>query len=448
MKYPVYPEMKDSGIEWLGEIPEHWEEIKLNYITKSIKNGTSNTQLDESPERYMVTRIETISSGNINYDKVGYIDYFDGLEKYKIEKYDILFSNINSLEMVGNCAIYNAEKPLYAGMNVLHIRANDKMIGKWLWYWFLSSKVNNTIKAWSKHAINQVSISVSTLVDLPVLSPPLAEQKAIASFLDKETGRIDQLIDKKEQLIKLLQEKRQALISHAVTKGLNPDVPMKDSGIEWLGEIPEHWEAMRLKYNFILNPSSSEIKNMTNETDVTFLPMEYIEVNGDINYENTKKYKDVKTGYTYFRNDDILLAKITPCFENGKSAIANNLKNDIGFGTTEVHILRVKKDKLNKRYLYYLVNSNPFMKFGESEMTGSAGQKRVPAEFINNYRQGFPPLKEQQQIAEYLDKETSKIDNLIEKVTQQISNLKEYRQALISNAVTGKIDVREVYQDE
>ena len=214
---------------------------------------------------------------------------------------------------------------------------------------------------------------------------------------------------------------------------------MKDSGIEWLGEIPEHWEVGRLKFYIKLNPSKNEIKSSSSDSKATFLPMENIYADGTIDVSKEKTIDDVASRFTYFREGDVLLAKITPCFENGKSAIASDLKNKIGFGTTEIQVLRSNNNS-TERFLYYLINSNRFMKFGETRMTGSAGQKRVPTKFIKNFRQGFPPLKEQKTIADFLDRETGRIEELIEKKKKLIELLEEKRQATITQAVTKGLD--------
>jgi len=168
--------------------------------------------------------------------------------------------------------------------------------------------------------------------------------------------------------------------------------------------------------------------------------MEAVNFDKDLTLSEERNLDEVYKGYTYFKNGDVVLAKITPCFENGKSAIAQNLTNGIAFGTTELHVLR-SQDSINNHFLYYLIKSDSFMKIGESEMYGAGGQKRVPEEFIKNFLIGLPPYYEQVTIADYLDQETAKIDRLCETVNQTIGRLKEYRTALITQAVTGKIKV-------
>jgi type I restriction enzyme S subunit len=273
-----------------------------------------------------------------------------------------------------------------------------------------------------------------------VFIPPINEQNIIANFLDQKTAEIDGLIADKEKLIELLQEKRQAIITEAVTKGLNQNVKMKDSGIEWIGEIPEHWEVKRIKYLATVNPNKSEVRHLPSEQEVTFIPMEKIIATGKVDYSLTNTIENLINGYTYFRDGDIIMAKVTPCFENGNIAIVNGLLNGIGFGTTELHVLRCN-NKCYNRFLFYYLQSDIFKSKGISEMYGVAGLKRIPTDFILNYKLGIPDYQEQEQIALYLDNITGKIDTLISDIQTQIDKLREYRQSIISEAATGKIKV-------
>jgi len=210
----------------------------------------------------------------------------------------------------------------------------------------------------------------------------------------------------------------------------------KESGVEWLGNVPEHWNKVRLRRVVKLNPSKSEVSNLNRELSVSFLPMESIRDNGSINLEKSLSIGAVENGYTYFREDDVALAKITPCFENGKGAIMRGLINGIGFGTTELIIVRPKPSRTTSDYLHWLFLSSYFRRMGESTMYGAGGQKRVPDDFVRNLCVAIPPIKEQTAIASFLDTETSKIDGLVGEQRRLIELLKEKRQAVISHAVT------------
>jgi type I restriction enzyme S subunit len=210
----------------------------------------------------------------------------------------------------------------------------------------------------------------------------------------------------------------------------------KDSGVEWLGQVPEHWEVKRLRFATELNPSKSEVAKLDRETPVSFLPMEAIGDDGTLSLENEKTIGELESGYTYFRDGDVIVAKITPCYENGKGALMRGLRNGIGFGTTELIVARPKADQVTGTYLHYLFISPDFRSIGQSHMYGAGGQKRVPDAFVRNFATAFPPVAEQTAIAAFLDRETGKIDGLVAEQRRLMELLKEKRQAVISHAVT------------
>ena len=210
----------------------------------------------------------------------------------------------------------------------------------------------------------------------------------------------------------------------------------KDSGVGWLGEVPAHWEVKRLRYVALLNPSKSEIRPLPAETPVSFIPMEALGDDGSLVLDQTRALQDVIDGYTYVREGDVVVAKITPCFENGKAAIMRGLTNEVGLGTTELTVLRPRGPVTTSTYLFRVVTSEPFRWLGESHMYGAGGQKRVPDDFLRDFSIAWPPREEQGRIAAFLNHETGKIDALIEEQRRLIELLKEKRQAVISHAVT------------
>jgi len=209
----------------------------------------------------------------------------------------------------------------------------------------------------------------------------------------------------------------------------------KPSGVEWLGDVPEHWEVKRTRFVLNMNPSKQEINHLDPETELVFLPMESVGEDGSLCLDSTRPISEVNTGYTFFAEGDVAFAKITPCFENGKGAILRNLGTDFGFGTTELTVMR-PSENLNAEYLYYITIFNEFRQNGEAWMYGASGQKRVPDEFVKEFRFGFPPLPEQEAIVDFLDCTTGRIDALISKKERLLELLAEQRTALISRAVT------------
>lgn len=204
-------------------------------------------------------------------------------------------------------------------------------------------------------------------------------------------------------------------------------------------EVPVGWKKIRLRFALTINPSKSELLLQNTEL-VSFIPMDAIGEYGGIRLNEEKEVGDIGSGYTYFRDGDIVVAKITPCFENGKGALAKGLKNKAAFGTTEIYVLRADLGQLEPRFLFYLTISSLFRKLGEAEMHGAGGQKRVPERFIKDFYAGLPPLQKQQVIVDYLDLKTTQIDALIAKKQALLDKLAEKRMALISRAVTKGLD--------
>jgi len=224
-----------------------------------------------------------------------------------------------------------------------------------------------------------------------------------------------------------------SLITHHYKRQAYP--AYKPSGVAWLGNVPSMWSVTRLRFQVKINPVKSELRGIPEDTTVSFVPMEAVGEYGGLRLEQTHPLEDVANGYTYFRDGDVVVAKITPCFENGKGSIADGLENGIGFGTTELHVLR-SSSFMDRNYLFYLTISHAFRKIGASYMHGAGGQKRVPDDFIRDFCHPIPAIYEQRAIASFLDCETARIDALIEKKQRQIELLQEKRSALISHAVT------------
>jgi len=269
-KHKPYPAYKDSGIDWLGEIPENWKTLKLKKIAK-ISYGIG-TELD----RTINTGIPIISLPNVLID--GILDLedvaFTGISEENIDKSlllkkgDLLFNWRNgSTEHVGKTALFNSNKKFTHVSFLLRIRFDSIIQSPNYFHQFINNLrytgFFQSVKAGVNNTFNQ-----SELRELYVICPPLPEQRAIAVYLDRETTKLDNLIGKKQRIIELLREKRAALITRAVTKGLNPDAPLKDSGIDWLGEIPVGWEVKRLKYVSKIRNSNVDKKSNKNEYKV------------------------------------------------------------------------------------------------------------------------------------------------------------------------------------
>ncbi len=450
-RYKRYERYKDSGVEWIGEIPEHWELRKIKHIGM-LSAGGVNKKIEEGEELFKSVHYMDVyrNSGKAIGNDDDYLVVSATQSQAKnctLRKGDVLFtSSSETPDDIGHAVVISEdlEQTLY-GYHLIRLRLDRDIPADYSYrkYMFNNHYIRSYFSSRTQ-GITRYGLKYDDYKEAVVFIPPISEQKTIANFLDQKTAVIDGLIADKEKLIELLLEKRQAIITEAVTKGLNPSVRMKDSGIEWIGDIPEHWEVKRIKYLAIVNPNKSEVRHLPSEQEVTFIPMEKIIATGKVDYSLTNTIENLANGYTYFRDGDIIMAKVTPCFENGNIAIVEGLLNGIGFGTTELHILRCNSRCYN-RFLFYYLQSDIFKSKGVSEMYGVAGLKRIPTDFILNYRLGIPDYLEQEQIANYLDEKTSQIDELVSNIQLQIQKLREYLQSLISEAVTGKIDVRDYY---
>ncbi len=413
-RFKPYPAYKDSGVAWLGRIPAHWELKRLKRLA-AMQAGSAITSESIEP-----TGDYPVFGGN------GIRGFTDS------------FTHEGDLPLIGRqgalCGCVNlASGKFWASEHAVVARPAQDVDAFWLTALLESMSLNT----YSQSAA-QPGIAVETMGAISAPAPPLPEQRAIAAFLDRETAKIDALVAKKERLIALLQEKRSALISHAVTKGLDPTVPMKDSGVEWLGAIPAHWEVKRLKRLFrVINgstPASGDPAFWAGE-----IPWVTPEDLGDLKDRTiTSTRRNItEAGYrscgtTLVPAGSLVLSTRAPI---GHLAIAGvNLCTNQGCRSL------VFRDPASRAFWYYeLLAARP-----ELESLGQGSTFRELAKgMLEDVTLAVPPLPEQRAIAAFLDRETAKIDALIAKVREAIERLKEYRSALISAAVTGKIDVRE-----
>lgn len=438
-KYKPYPKYKDSGVEWLGQVPEEWPVIRVGY-GYDVLLGKMLQPLSKGAEDRLVPYLKAL---NVQWENItGELSEMwasdSEIQKFSIRKGDLLVCEGGE---VGRCALvpYHPDSICIIQNSLHRVRATKGYSVNYL------LRVLETANgaSWFDILCNKATIAHFTrdkFVSLRFPAPDIDTQGKIAEYLNQECSHIDTIISKQEHLIELLEEKRISIISHAVTEGLNPDAPTKDSGVEWLGKVPKRWLVGRIKNIATINPSRSELRGLPDDSEVGFLPMESIGEKGLLDTSRVVSLNSVASGYTYVADGDILLAKITPCFENGKGAIACNLPNKVGFATTEVIPIRVMQEN-DARYLFYLLSSSAFRKRAEGAMYGAGGQKRVPDSFVTTYPIAIPPFVEQQAIATFLDRETAKIDATINKTRQAIALAKERRAAIISAAVTGKICV-------
>jgi len=440
-----YPAYKDSGIEWIGKIPDGWKETYLKYAVNEIIGGgtpdTKNIDFWATSGGIPWVAISDISESQGTLKSTTKSITEDGRKSKNlsiIPKGTMLISIFASL---GKTTMLEIDATV--NQAILGIIPSLNLEKKFLKYFFID--VERNIGYYSS-SNTQENLNLTKIKELPLPLPPLPEQQAIASFLDNKTHLIDEAISKKEQLIKLLEEERAAKINHAVTKGLNPNVKMKDSGVEWIGEIPDGWEVKRLKYISQVQPSNVDKKSQEGEEKVKLC--NYVEVykyefiDSTISFMEATAKKDQIDKFELKKND-IIITKDSEDYED--ICVPTLVIQDLPLVLCGYHLTHIRAENkiLNGAYLFRLFQSK---QFNTQFVVAANGITRygVSTYPIANCKISLPPLPEQQAIVDYLNQETQKIDKTIKKIKAEIELLQEYRTSLISEAVTGKIDVREV----
>lgn len=416
-----YDKYKDSGIEWIGEIPSTKNIFRSKYYLVYQKGkNPSILNTDKVGVPYIGASDLDDISGNANYENYTTEEFLPVAQK----------SDVLILWDGARAGLIGKNHSGVISSTIVNLLTNEKYINKNFLYFylkgfeiFLYDRVNGT----TIPHMNRKYIEELEFIDFSI-----KEQDAIAGYLDKKCGAIDETIEKQKSVIEKLKEYKQSIITQAVTKGLDKSAPMKDSDIEWIGQIPQHWEISKIKFSAIVNPKYNE--NLSSDTLVSFAPMECL-TNCSLECKDTI-LGNVLGSYTYFANNDIIMAKVTPCFENGNIALATNLNNGVGFGSSELYVFR--SVNIFNKFLLYLLQNTQFKDKAIATMYGTGGLKRVSIEFVKNYKFACPDLKEQEQIAEFLDKKCSEIDKTIEDKENLIEKLVEYKKSLIYECVTGK----------
>lgn len=425
----TYQEMKDSGVSWLGTVPSGWTLQKLSRVSTRFSNGTTATQLDEETG-YPVTRIQTISRGKIDMTKVGYISKLDANEKYLLTKNDILFSNINSLSMVGNVAIVDVEG-LYHGMNLLRITPT-RVNPRYFLYLLRSSNYQQYFSSIAKPAINQASIPASGIKATQIALPSNVEQQRIADYLDKETVIIDILIAKQVRLLELLEEKRLATITHVVTRGLVSSAPLKETEIKWLDKVPDHWGLYRAKYLF---RKSQEKPFETDEVVTAFR-------DGEVVLRRLRRtegftFADKEIGYQHVNTGDLVIHAM-----DGFAGAIGVSKSNGKMSPVCTICKPINAEQVNTEYFAQLVRS---MAKSDWLTAIAKGIRERSTDFrwsdFANMEFPLPTYEEQEAIVTFIKNEEAKVCELKEKVLEKVSLLKERRASLISNVTTGKVKV-------
>ena len=442
MSFKPYPKYKESGVEWLGRVPEHWEVRRLRQIGPLLKGsgGTKEDIVESGVPCVRYGDLYTTHSYFIRQART-FVTAERAADYFPIRLGDVLFAaSGEDLAEIGRSAVNLIEAEAVCGGDTVVLRPDGRPVPAFLGY-ACDSWVAKAQKASMGRGTTVKHIYPDELKRLVIFVPSPDEQALIADFLDAETAKIDALIAEQQRLIELLQEKRQAVISHAVTKGLNPDAPMKDSGIEWLGEVPEHWAVAAVRFRY-----SVQLGKMLDTTKITGQHLRpYLRVFdvqwGAISVEDLPVMDFDSASRERFRLavGDLLVNEGGSY--PGRSAVWRGELDECYFQKA-LHRLRPVDPLLDTtRFFFYVMawaTSQGVFTAGGNEST----IEHLPAEKFRKYRLAFPPLSEQLAIADFLESELARFEALVAEAGASIALLQERRSALISAAVTGQIDVR------
>ena len=419
---PRYDAYKDSGVDWLGAIPEHWKTAKLKYLCKQSAvygaNRSSDEYINEGVRFLRTTDIDDF--GRLSNEGVSISE--DSVEDYLLADGDLLLSRSGT---VGRSFVYEEDehpRAAYAGYLVRFVLKKNEMRPNFAFYFTKTTQFNEWLKSNSIESTIG-NVSGDKYANMTMVVPPLPEQRAIAAYLDRETERIDALLDKKQRLIDLLEEKRTALISHAVTKGLDDDAEMQDSGVEWLGALPAHWETAKVTH----------LLESLNRKRIPVSSTERAKMQGEYPYYGASGVIDHVDDYL-FEEPLILVAEDGANLFSRSTPLAFVARGRY-WVNNHAHILRPRYEPLE--YWAYVLRSIIY----DPWITGAA-QPKLTQDNLGSIRLPVPPESERHEIVKMLSREKKQINGLISRVRDGIARLKEYRTALISAAVTGRIDVR------
>ncbi len=437
-----YEKYKESGIEWLGEIPEHWGNTSIKNVLEIPITDGPHTTPELIDEGVPFISAEAIKNGKIDFDKrrgnISEQDYELFSKKYIPKVNDIYM--VKSGATTGNVAKLDVDMKFTIWSPLAVFRANvNKVIPEFLHLYLQSSNLRNAVEvSWSYGT--QQNIGMGVLSNLNISLPTLSEQTQIANFLDHQTTIIDDLIGQKEKLIALLKEKRQAIINEAVTKGLNPNAKMKDSGIEWLGEVPEHWKVARIgHYTQLVRGASPRPAGDSRYFGGEFMP--WITV-GEVTNGGDKYLLSTENFLTELGSQQsrIIYPETLLLSNSGATLGVPKISKITGcINDGSVAFLTFDK-RLERDFLFYFFKTHT--EIYRQEMSGY-GQPNLNTDIVKSTQIPLPPIEEQIQIVKFIETEFDEFDFTIGQSILQITKLKDYRQSLISEAVTGKIDVRE-----
>lgn len=424
-----YEKYKDSGIAWIGEIPEHWEAYQLKRCSKFINGYAFNSNSFSKDAGIPVIRIGDILNDKVSFENIAFVQENKEFEKFIAQKNDILIAMSGAT--VGKIGIYKAETKAYINQRVGIIRAEQYNFIKRM---FTTHGFTDYVSL-SSAGSAQPNISSDGILNFFIPIPPIIEQQSIATYLDQKCGEIDELITLQEEMITKLQSYKQSVITEAVTRSLDKNAPLKDSGVEWIGKIPAHWICAVFK-KFLLEPmqyGANEPAEECNYNDPRYIRITDIKDDGTLRDDTFKSLSLDKAKEYMLVKGDLLFAR------SGATVGKTFLYNEDYTACFAGYLIKARcnKNELIPNFVFYYTLSNVYQNWKNSIFIQSTIQN-IGADKYSLMPIIVPPISEQQTIADYLDQKCSEIDELISIKQQKIEKLKDYKKSLIFECVTGK----------
>lgn len=423
-----YEKYKDSGVKWIGDIPDHWKTLQLRRITKNVKTGTTPKGASEiyfSDNGLCWFTPSDFGNSYCLSNSEKHLSVLGEKEVKVFPKNTILMIGIGGT--MGKVAL--AKVPCSSNQQINAIITNEMIIPFYLVYYLkcMQDNIFNTAKYTTLPILNQLETK-----KIPIPIPPLSEQCAIVSYLDTKVGKIDKYISVAEKKIVALEELKQTIIADAVTHGTNPNAKMKDSSIKWIGLIPEHWEVKRSAIVFSENKKRNSFYDFTKAMKFNYGRLVPKEESGDL-----LDLKDTYVAYTIINKDDIAINCLNLNYDFISQRVAISPAKGI---LTSAYLILTPRKETVPMYFNYLFKAMDYKKMFHGMGTGI----RLTLSFSELKKQilPIPPQDEQQEIVAYIDRKVSQIDKMRTAEQSQIAKLKEYKQRLISDVVTGKIKVQ------
>jgi len=423
-RHTSYENYKDVEYEQLGKIPTEWGIYKLKQVADSFPSNVNKKEKENEPSIYLCNYTDVYHNTTITPD----LDFMEAtakrsdIQKFRLEEGDVIITkDSESWDDIGIPSyVAHTMNDVICGYHLTHLKPDESLInGKYLYY-YLESEIGSHHFHTEANGVTRYGLSVSGIKEAPITVPPKDQQSLIVDFLDEKTQNINHLISKKNELVQLLEEKRTSLIKDAVSNGIITDPDQKESGVEWLGEIPKYWEVKDLRYLADVDTGGKDTKDAVDDGNYPFFVRSQTE-------ERIDSYShDGEAVLT--AGDGVGVGKVFH-YIDGKFDYHQRV-----YKISDFH------DDIHGKYLYYYLRANLKMEIFKNNAKSTVDSLRMP--MFKSFPIAFGDIEEQQAIVNYLDQQNEEIDNLIKKIEHGIDRLKEYRTALITNAVTGQIDVR------